>query len=234
LLSIPLPEGRYPSRQFSPQQHRQKTLETLLSFTLAQAEQQPVLFILEDLHWTDPSTLAWLDLLIEQCPTVSILTLLTCRPEFQPPWGAGSYLTPLTLQRFTRGQVETMVQRVTGGKTLPAEVMQHLAEKSDGVPLYVEEMTKAILESGVLHESDGHYALTGPLTSLTIPTTLQDSLTARLDRLVHHPIKEGWKFLRLIRCRQFSIPYLRYAVLRLGQGPRATRVCFINTPPVVT
>jgi predicted ATPase len=183
MLSIALPDGRYPSLQFSPQQQRQKTLEVLLSLVLAQAEQQPVLFLLEDLHWTDPSTLEWLDLLIEQCPTVSILTLLTCRPEFQAPWGARSYLTPLTLQRFTRAQIETMVQRITGGKTLSAEVMQHLAEKSDGVPLYVEEMTKAILESGVLCETNGHYALTGPLTSLTIPTTLQDSLMARLDRL---------------------------------------------------
>jgi class 3 adenylate cyclase len=114
LLSIPLPDGRYPPLTMSPQQQRQKTLEALLAFVLAQAAQQPVLFILEDLHWTDPSTLEWLTLLIAQVPTIPLLTLLTCRPEFHPPWGHRSYLTSLALQRFTRGQIETMVLRVTG------------------------------------------------------------------------------------------------------------------------
>jgi tetratricopeptide (TPR) repeat protein len=167
----------------SPEQQRHKTLAALLDLILAQAAQQPVLFILEDLHWADPSTLECLTLLIEQSPTASLLTLLTCRPEFQTPWGVKSHLTPLMLQRLTRAQIETMVARVTGGKTVPAEVMQHLVEKSDGVPLYVEEMTKAILEAGVLQDIDGHYTLTGPLTALAIPTTLQDALMARLDRL---------------------------------------------------
>jgi predicted ATPase len=87
-------------------------------------------------------------------PTIPLLALLTCRPEFQPPWGHRSYLTPLALQRFTTTQIETMVLRVTGGKPVPAAVMQHLVEKTDGVPLYVEEMTRAILESGVLQETD--------------------------------------------------------------------------------
>jgi predicted ATPase/class 3 adenylate cyclase len=183
LLVIALPDGRYPPLTLSPQQHRQKTLEALLALVFAQATQQPVLFILEDLHWTDPSTLEWLDLLLAQVPTVPLLTLLTCRPEFQAPWGNRSYLTSLALQRFPRAQIETMVLRVTSGKTVPTTVMQHLVEKTDGVPLYVEEMTKAILESGVLQEGDGHYALTGPLTALTILSTLQDALMACLDRL---------------------------------------------------
>jgi predicted ATPase len=183
LLAIALPDGRYAPLTLSPPQQRQKTLEALLALVFAQTTQQPVLFILEDLHWTDPSTLEWLDLLLAQVPTVPLLTLLTCRPEFQAPWGNRSYLTSLALQRFTRAQIETMVLRVTSGKTVPTTVMQHLVEKTDGVPLYVEEMTKAILESGVLQEGDGHYALTGPLTALTIPSTLQDALMARLDRL---------------------------------------------------
>ena len=205
LLALPLPAGRYPSLPLSPEQHRHKTLEALLALVLAQAAQQPVLFILEDLHWTDPSTLAWLTLLIEQSPTASLLILLTCRPEFQTPWDWRSHLTPLTLQRLTRAQIETMVARVTGGKAVPAEVMQHLAEKSDGVPLYVEEMTKAILESGVLHETHDHYTLTGPLTALAIPTTLQDSLMARLDRL---EAAKGIAQLGATLGRQFSYEVL--------------------------
>jgi class 3 adenylate cyclase/DNA-binding winged helix-turn-helix (wHTH) protein/predicted ATPase len=183
LLSIPGPEDRYPPLTLLPQRQRQKTLEALVAMVLEHTEHQPVLFILEDLHWTDPSTLEWLDLLIAQTPTAALLTLLTCRPEFAPPWGLRTYLTPLALHRLTRSQIETMVQRITGGKTLPTEVMQHLVEKTDGVPLYIEEMTRAILEAGVVQATAGHYALTGPLSALAIPTTLHDALMARLDRL---------------------------------------------------
>ena len=207
LLSIPLPEERYPSLALSPQQQRRKTLEALRALVFAQAAQQPLLFILEDLHWTDPSTLEWLELLIAQVPSAAILTLLTCRREFQPPWGIRSHITPLALQRFTRAQIELMVERLTGGKTLPAEVMQHLVEKTDGVPLYVEEMTKAILESDILQETNGHFVLTGPLTALTIPTTLQDSLMARLDRLVAAKVVAQYA---AVIGRQFS-----YALLQL-------------------
>jgi len=183
LLSLPLPEDRYPPLPWTPQRQRQKTLEVIMSMLLELAERQPVLFILEDLHWTDPTTLEWLTLLIEQVPTASLLTMLTCRPEFASPWGFRSHLAPIALNRFTRPQIETMVGRVTDGKTLPAEVIQHLVEKTDGVPLYVEEMTKAIVEAEVLQETNGHYALKAPLSSLAIPTTLQDALMARLDRL---------------------------------------------------
>jgi predicted ATPase/class 3 adenylate cyclase len=183
LLSLPLSESRYVPLPWTPQRQRQKTLESIVAMVLEQAERRPVLFILEDLHWTDPSTLELLDLLIEQTPTVALLVIFTCRPEFEPPWGLRTHLTSIALNRFTRSQIDTMIAHVTNGKILPAEVTQHLAEKTDGVPLYVEEMTRAILEAGVLQESDGHYVLTGPVTSLAIPTTLQDSLMARLDRL---------------------------------------------------
>jgi class 3 adenylate cyclase/tetratricopeptide (TPR) repeat protein/energy-coupling factor transporter ATP-binding protein EcfA2 len=183
LLSLPLPEDRYPPLPWTPQRQRQKTLETIVAILLQQAEQQPVLFILEDLHWTDPTTLELPDVLMDQVPTALLLTLLTCRPEFTPPWGLRSHLTPIALNRFTRSQIETMVEQVTDGKSLPGEVMQHLVEKTDGVPLYIEEMTKAILESGVLQATNGDYELAGPLSSLSIPATLQDSLMARLDRL---------------------------------------------------
>jgi class 3 adenylate cyclase/predicted ATPase len=184
LLSLPIPEDRYPPLPVSPQRQRQKTLESLVAILLALAEQQPMLFILEDLHWTDPSTLEFLGLLVEQVPTTAIATLLTCRPHFQPAWHHRSYLTEMTLNHLAHTQVEQIVTGMTDGKTLPQEVLHQMIAKTDGVPLFVEEMTKAILESGQLKALDGHYELTGALFTLAIPATLQDSLMARLDRLV--------------------------------------------------
>jgi TOMM system kinase/cyclase fusion protein len=184
LLALPLPAHPYPPLNLSPQRQRQTTLETIVAMLLELAEHQPALFIVEDLHWTDPTTLELLNLMIEQIPTTSILTLLTCRPTFQPSWSHRSYLTEITVTRLSPVQVEQIVNRMTDGKALPPEVLQQILEKTDGVPLFVEEITKAILESGYLKETDGHYALTGVLSSLAIPATLQDSLMARLDRLV--------------------------------------------------
>src|SRR5262249_17878866 len=121
---------------------------------------------------------------LDQTPTASLLVLLTCRPHFQPAWHHPSYLTEMTLHRLSRNQIEQMTTQVAGRKTLPQEVMHQLVERTDGVPLFVEEMTKAMLESGHLKEGDDHYALTGSFSTLAIPATLQDSLMARLDRLV--------------------------------------------------
>jgi predicted ATPase len=182
LLSLPLPE-RYAPLTMSPQRQRQQTLGTLLAIILALAAQHPVLFIIEDLHWVDPSMLEFLTLLVDQGPTACIFTLLTYRPEFRVPWDTRAHLTPITLNRLPRRQVEIMVQRVTGGKALPAAVVQQVVAKTDGVPLFVEELTKMLLESGLLQEEDERYALTGALPPLAIPTTLHDSLMGRLDRL---------------------------------------------------
>ena len=181
-LSLPHPEA-YPPLRLDPQQQRQKTQATLVAWLLAEAERQPVLVVGEDLHWADPSTLEWLGLFMEQVPTARLLTLLTCRPEFRPPWPPRSYLTQLTLSRLSRPQVEEMVRLVAGGKPLPAEVVQHIVVQTDGVPLYVEEMTKLVLESGLVQAREDRYELTGPLPTLAIPTTLRDALMARLDRL---------------------------------------------------
>src|SRR5262249_52496 len=145
---------------------------------------QPVLLIVEDLHWTDPTTLELLNLLIDQTPTASVLMLLTCRPTFQPSWSHRSYLTEITVNRLSHAQVEQIVNRMTDGKTFPATVLQQITAKTDGVPLFIEEITKAILESGQLKETDDHYELAGSLQALVIPSTLQDSLMARLDRLM--------------------------------------------------
>ena len=184
LLSLSLPESRYAPLHLSPQRQRQKTLETIIAILLEQAEQHPALFIVEDLHWTDPTTLEWLNLLIDQTPTTSMLVLLTCRPHFQPAWHHRSYLTEMTVNRLSHAQVEQIVTGMTDGKTFPAEVLQQITTKTDGVPLFVEELTKAILESGSLKEVDGHYELVGTFSTLAIPATLQDSLMARLDHLV--------------------------------------------------
>src|SRR5262245_58199507 len=184
LLSLPIPADRYPTLPVSPQRQRQKTLETIVAILQELAERQPVLFILEDLHWTDPTTLELLNLMIEQIPTTTILTLLTYRPTFQPSWHHRSYITEMTLNRLSHAQVEQIVAGVTKGKSFPPAVLHQIREKTDGVPLFVEELTKAILESGQLKALDGHYELTGALSTFTIPATLQDSLMARLDRLV--------------------------------------------------
>jgi class 3 adenylate cyclase/predicted ATPase len=183
LLAVPLPEGSYAALTLTPQQQRQQTLDTLVAWLLAEAERQPVLAVYEDLHWADPSTLELLGALLEQAPTVPMLTVLTFRPVFVPPWPSRSHLTPITLNRLERPQVEALITHLAGGKTLPAEVIAHIVAKTDGVPLFVEELTKMLLESDLLREDTQHYVLTGPLSAVAIPATLQDSLMARLDRL---------------------------------------------------
>jgi len=182
LLALPLPP-EYPPLTLTPQRQKQKILEALVAWLVQEAERQPVLVVVEDVHWVDPSTLEFLSLLLEQVPTTRLLVLLTFRPEFTPPWPMFSHITRLTLSRLAHRQVEVMVEKVTGGKALPTEVIQQLITKTDGVPLFVEELTKMVVESGLLSATAEHYELTGPLPPLAIPTTLQDSLLARLDRL---------------------------------------------------
>jgi tetratricopeptide (TPR) repeat protein len=167
----------------TPQQQKQQTLDAVVAWTLEEAERRPVLQVWEDLHWADPSTLELLALEVEQAPTAPILTLLTFRPEFTPPWAQRSHMTPLTLNRLERPEVETLITEQADGKALPGEVVEHIVSKADGVPLYVEELTKAILEADFLREEKDRYTLEGTLSTVTIPATLQDSLMARLDRL---------------------------------------------------
>ena len=138
---------------------------------------------MEDLHWVDPSTLELLSLLVDQGPTARILALFTFRPDFSPPWTGRAHLTQVTVNRLPRRQAVEVIRQVAHGKALPPEVVEQIVAKTDGVPLFVEELTKMVLESGLLQEQDERYALTGPLPPLAIPTTLHDSLMARLDRL---------------------------------------------------
>ncbi|MCZ6875936.1 MAG: AAA family ATPase, partial [bacterium] len=183
LLSLSLPEDRYPAFTLSPQQQRQQTQDVLVAWMLEEAERQPVLVVWEDLHWADPSTQELLGLFIDQVPTVSMLNVLVYRPTFVPSWPSQSHMTPLTLNRLERPQVEALITRLAGGKSLPDEVVAHIVGKTDGVPLYVEELTKMLLESDLLHEETDRYTLTGSLATAAIPSTLHDSLMARLDRL---------------------------------------------------
>jgi class 3 adenylate cyclase len=182
LLSVPL-DGQYPALTLSPQQQKQQTLDALVAWMLEEAERQPVLVAWEDLHWADPSTLELLGMLLEQTPTVPMLSVLTFRPEFACPWAIRSHMTPITLNRLERPQVEALITHLAGGKALPAEVVDHIAIKADGVPLFVEELTRMLLASDLLRQEADQYVLTGPLVTVAIPDTLQDALMARLDQL---------------------------------------------------
>jgi len=186
LLSLPHPEGM-PALTLSPQKQKQKTQEALVAWIVEEAEKTAVCCIWEDLHWADPSTLEVLSLYLDQVPATRQLALLTFRPDFTPPWRPRAHITQLTLNRLGRAQVEAMVAQVTGGKALPAEVMQQIVAKTDGVPLFVEELTKTVVESVESIGSVGSQNRTS-LQEFSIPATLQDSLMARLDRL--GPAKE--------------------------------------------
>jgi len=214
LLSLPCPEPYLPLRQ-SPELQRKQTMEALVAWTLALAEQQPLVMLYEDLHWCDPSTLELLGLLLAQSPTASVLTLLTFRPSFEPPWPARSHLAPLAVNRLSRRQATNMIGGMTRGVPLPDAVVQGIVERADGVPLFVEEVTKTVLESNLVVARDGRYELTGSLTDLAIPTTLQDSLMARLDRL--NTAKEVAQ-LGAALGREFSYELLR--CVSLQEEPR--------------
>ncbi len=182
LLSLPLPAS-YPPLTLTPQRQRQQTLDTLLAWLYAEARRQPVLLIVEDLHWVDPSTLELLSLLIDQGASVRLCLVLTHRPEFHPPWTMVAHLTSLTLSRFAPAQIERLAIHVASDKALPPAVLQEVVRKTDGVPLFVEELMKTVLELGLLEEQEDCYTLHGPLPPLAIPSTLHDALLARLDRL---------------------------------------------------
>jgi predicted ATPase/DNA-binding winged helix-turn-helix (wHTH) protein/class 3 adenylate cyclase len=219
LLSLPLPVGRYAPLTLTPQRQRERTLETLLSLGLAQAATAPVLLVVEDVHWADPSTLEFLCLLLDQVASESMLVVLTARPGFEAPWRQRSAVTPVVLNRLTRAQTERMIVQITGGKPFPVQVMQLVVEKTDGVPLFVEELTRMVLESGQLVERDAQYELKGPLAQLTIPATLHDLLMARLDRLERGKAIAQWG---AVLGREFSYAQLEAvtpydeAMLRAG------------------
>ena len=182
LLSVPT-GTRYPPLDMSSEAVKARTLEALYEQVEGLSRQRPVLVLFEDAHWADPTSLELLAMLIEQVRSAQVLILITARPEFSPSWSDYMHITSFNLNRFSRGLVNTMVEKVTRGKSLPDEVREQIIDRTDGVPLFVEELTKTVLESGLLEERSASYVLTGPLPPLAIPSTLNDSLMARLDRL---------------------------------------------------
>jgi class 3 adenylate cyclase/predicted ATPase len=186
-LSLPSDE-RYRLPELSSQERKEKALAALLAQLQGLAARQPVLSIFEDVHWMDPTSLELLTVTVDRVPQLRVLLLITARPEFAPPWTDRAHVTTMALTRLGRPEGAAIIERITGGKTLPDEVMNQILARTDGVPLFVEELTKAVLESGLLQERDGHYVLEHPLPSLAIPSTLHASLTARLDRLA--PVRE--------------------------------------------
>ena len=203
-MSIPTGD-KYRLPDLTPQRRKEKTLEALLAQLARLAAQQPVLMLFEDAHWIDPTSLELLTLTVARASTLPLLLLVTARPEFTPPWPADAHVTMQALARLGRREGMTLVERSAGGKALPAEILEQILARTDGVPLFLEELTKTIIESGLLREEDGHYALDGALPPLAIPTTLHDSLMARLDRLA--PVREVAQIGAAIG-REFSYPLL--------------------------
>jgi class 3 adenylate cyclase/predicted ATPase len=180
-------DGRYPMLELAPEERRQRTLAALIAQIGALTRQNPVLMIFEDVHWTDPTSLEVLDLVVERIRTLRALLIVTFRPEFEPPWIGQPHVTVLTINRLTERDIGAMIDHVVGNKLLPANIRQDIIERTDGIPLFVEEMTKAVLEA-VGEGAAAHVATAVPSPALTIPASLHASLMARLDRL--GPAKE--------------------------------------------
>jgi class 3 adenylate cyclase/predicted ATPase len=181
MLSLPN-DGRYPALELAPQERRQRTLEALISQLEALTRRNPVLMIFEDAHWIDPTSLEVLGRAVNRIATIRVLLIVTFRPEFDPPWIGQPHVTALTINRLAQREVADMIDRVVGNKLLPASTRQDIVERTDGIPLFVEEMTKAVLEA----ESEGAARRTVaaiPPPDLAVPASLHASLMARLDRL---------------------------------------------------
>jgi class 3 adenylate cyclase/tetratricopeptide (TPR) repeat protein len=184
---LSLPAARYPSLGFSPRRQRDETIKALGEQLSALSKLQPVLLLFEDAHWTDASSLEVLDMVVQLVQRLAVLMVVTFRPEFELRWTQHSHVMLLTLNRLGRKQAAAMVNRVTGGKQLPAAILQQIVAKTDGMPLFVEELTTQVIESGALQDASDHYVIEGALPPMALPATLQDSLLARLDRLA--PVK---------------------------------------------
>ena len=212
MLSLPN-DGRYPTVDLAPEQRRQRTLAALVSQMEALTRQNPVLMMFEDAHWTDPTTLELFGRVVDRIRTLRVLLLVTFRSEFQAPWVGRPYVTALTINRLGERDISAMIDRVVGNKVLPANIRQDIIERTDGIPLFVEEMTKAVLEAESQRAVE-HLAAAVPSSALAVPASLQASLMARLDRL--GPAKEVAQIGAAIG-REFSHALLA-AVVRKPQA----------------
>jgi len=205
LLSLPVPAS-LPPLGLRPNRQKRRLLEMIVAWLLEDADRQPVLSIWDDLHWADPSTLELLELLLERAANAPLLVVLSFRPELRPTWKSRLPVTRIELTRLDPSQIGEIIEGVTAGKPLPPGMVQQIVTKTDGVPLFVEELTKMLIESDLCREVDGRFELTRPLPTFAIPSTLQDSLTARLDRLA--PVREIAQ-LGAVLGREFSYELIR-------------------------
>jgi predicted ATPase len=182
LLSIPTAD-RYPPLNLTSQKRKKKILDAQMAQIEGLSVRQPVLILFEDAHWSDPTTLESLDLMIDRVSTLRVFAIITFRPEFAPPWVGRPHVTMLNLNRLPPRQRAEMILHVTRGKVLPKEISDQIIDRTDGVPLFIEELTKTVVESGTLQETGDQYTVIGRLAPLAIPTSLHASLLARLDRL---------------------------------------------------
>src|SRR5437764_7661143 len=212
LMSLPSSE-RHPLPNLSAQRKKERTLEALIRQLEGLSRQQPVVMVFEDAHWIDPTSRELLDLTVERVRSLPVLLIVTFRPEFQSPWTGQPQVTMLALNRLDRRDRTALVEQIAAGKALPDDVVAQIVDRTDGVPLFVEELTKSVLESGLLREETDRYALDGALSPFAIPTSLHDSLMARLDRLasVWHVAQIGAAI-----GREFSYALL-HAVSRLPE-----------------
>ncbi|GEO16975.1 ATP-binding protein [Microvirga aerophila] len=231
--------AHYPPLDLTPQQRRARTLDILVEQVIRLAAAQPVVLRVEDPHWVDPTTLELIELILSRITQARVLMLLTARPSFQPSFSRHQHVTWLTLNRLRSQDARAIIDGVAGGKAVPDEVMGELLAKTDGVPLYLEELTRTVLESGLLRQTDTAYVADIPLPALAIPSSLHDSLMARLDRL--RPVKEVAQTAACIG-REFSYELLSAvapvseADLRdaLGQLMAAELVFGQGAPPAAT
>jgi predicted ATPase/class 3 adenylate cyclase len=239
LLALPVPAAAYPPPALTPEEWRHRIFDTLLTLILGLATHHPVLFVVEDLHWIDPSTLEFLELLVNQNPTAALLSAVTCRPTVRPSWLMRAHVTHVTLDRLGPELVQQMIGLVLGQHELPAAVRQRIVATTDGVPLFVEEVTKMVLEMGAQREGTPDAAWHERALTLTIPTTLHDLLMARLDHLgpakgvaqLASTIGREFSYAVLQALAPWDEPTLQHGLCRLveaellyqrGLPPRAT------------
>lgn len=185
ILAVPLEGSTYQPTPFSVEQQRQKMIAAFIHIYLDRSCEQNLLLVFEDIQWMDPSSLDMIRQLINQPPAMNILTVLSFRPEFNPPWHMQPHITPMSLSNLPGEAIKDIIVKIAGDKRLPKEVIEQIIQKTDGIPLFVEELTKMVMGSGMLQEHKDHFELSGPVSSLSIPSTLHDSLVARLDNMSH-------------------------------------------------
>lgn len=216
LLGLPT-DGFYPAPPADPQRRRELTLVVLARQLGILTARCPVLLTFEDAQWADSTSLELLDRLVEGAAQASALVLITFRPEFQAPWAGQAHVSSLWLRRLAERETKALVGAVAGGKSLPDEIISRIVDHADGIPLFIEELTRTLLEGGLLREEEGGYALAGPLPPLAIPSSLRASLMARLDRLA--PVKEVAQIGAALG-REFSYELLAAVARRTDEGLR--------------